>query len=205
VVGSDASFLSVSSKHQRTVFASVRFPLQHHEQKMQVLRRNLLTGAALYRTDVVRKLGTWDEDRRLAGAEDYDFLVRAVHSGQLLGFVDRPLYVIRVHPGQQSANRVRSLRARVAALQKFEDGGPEVRFLREAQRSIREADRRINAYRSSSVLRSTELGLRRHVALWWALSMPQFRRRRLGLLAAALGPPTFSGRALARIIGPDAA
>jgi glycosyltransferase involved in cell wall biosynthesis len=195
IVGTNGQVVSPDGTIQGLYFRKP-FPVAHEDQRIELLRRNLLLGASVYRRDLVVNLGGWDESRRVAGAEDYDFLLRAVYSGALLAYADQPLYLLHISPGQFSADRLRSLRARIEVLEKFQETQNDISVLLSTDRTIRRAQRTVNAYRSGRQLDEAAAGeLPRATALWW-VTRRQFARRRGALLTAALAPPVVARRLL---------
>lgn len=79
----------------------------------ELLLRNVVGAAFLYRAEVTAALGGYDE--ALFGAEDYDFWLRAARRFRFAA-VDEDLYLYRRHPASLTDTREREIKAKVAAL-----------------------------------------------------------------------------------------
>jgi hypothetical protein len=113
-----------------------------------------------------------------------------VHEGAIAGLVDAPLYRYRVHGRSLTADRVRTLRDRVAFLER-------ARQIHELDAAARAAlARSLSAQRAALALTEAEAALRsrspdaRRRALQAARSPGVALRSRAAALAAALAPMT---------------
>jgi glycosyltransferase involved in cell wall biosynthesis len=94
---------------------SFRFP--EEKQRAEILRRCFLFAPAV-RRERIEAVGGFDESVEVVPAEDWDCWIRLVLDGARAGLVDEPLVRYRLHAGSLTANRARSLRARVTVLEK---------------------------------------------------------------------------------------
>lgn len=78
-----------------------------------ILLRNVVGAAFLYRAEVTAALGGYDET--LFGAEDYDFWLRAARRFAFVA-VDEDLYLYRRHGASLTDTREREIKDKVAAL-----------------------------------------------------------------------------------------
>jgi glycosyltransferase involved in cell wall biosynthesis len=91
------------------------FPVEH--QRREILRRCFLFAPAV-RRERMEQIGGFDEAAEIAPAEDWDCWMRLILDGARAGLVAEPLVRYRLHPGSLTANRARSLRARVTVMEK---------------------------------------------------------------------------------------
>ena len=100
------------------------------DQRAAILRGCFPGGWPAIRRSTLLAAGGYDEG--LLRAEDWDLWIRLILAGAAAGLVPEPLMTYRLHEGSLSSNRVESLRARVAVLEKAERN-PD---LRDAERPI---------------------------------------------------------------------
>jgi glycosyltransferase involved in cell wall biosynthesis len=98
-------------------FYNESFSFPEEEQRAEILRRCFLFAPAV-RRERIEAIGGFDESAEVVPAEDWDCWIRLVLDGARAGLVDEPLVRYRLHAGSLTANRARSLRARVTVLEK---------------------------------------------------------------------------------------
>ena len=98
-------------------FYNESFPFPEEKQRGEILRRCFLFAPAV-RRERIDAIGGFDESAEVVPAEDWDCWIRLVLDGARAGVVQEPLVRYRLHAGSLTANRARSLRARVAVLEK---------------------------------------------------------------------------------------
>ena len=113
VVTADAVFETPEGP-RGTFYGSNPFPVD--DQRRAILRSCFLTTLSAVRTTRISDVGGFDET--LVQAADWDFWIRLVLDGSRVGLVAEPLSRYRIHPGQASARRSESLRARATVLEK---------------------------------------------------------------------------------------
>jgi glycosyltransferase involved in cell wall biosynthesis len=98
-------------------FYNESFSFPEEEQRAEILRRCFLFAPAV-RRERIEAIGGFDESAEVVPAEDWDCWIRLVLDGARAGVVQEPLVRYRLHTGSLTANRARSLRARVTVLEK---------------------------------------------------------------------------------------
>jgi glycosyltransferase involved in cell wall biosynthesis len=88
-------------------------------QRAGILRACFVGGWPAVRRTRLVAAGGWDESLRIG--YDWDCWLRLILDGSQAGLVDEPLMTYRVHAGSLTANRVDSLRARVALLERAQE------------------------------------------------------------------------------------
>lgn len=86
-------------------------------QRMGIIRDNLLPGSAAIRRRQLIDIGGYDETMRVA--EDYDMSARLIFAGARAGLLLEPLLVYRLRLESLSHNRVWALEGRIAVLTKL--------------------------------------------------------------------------------------
>jgi hypothetical protein len=89
-------------------------PFDVSDQRTAVLDRCFCAVPALHRTALIRD-GGFDESMR--SGSDWECAIRLIHSGAAAGPVEYTLYRYRIHRGSLIADRLSTLRERVAFLQ----------------------------------------------------------------------------------------
>jgi glycosyltransferase involved in cell wall biosynthesis len=91
----------------------------YDECAVELFRRNFVCAplVMLVRKKVFDSIGVMDETLR--SAYDYDFLFRYLESGNIIGFIDKPLAVWRTHEGQESKNIRRAKHSQASILCHF--------------------------------------------------------------------------------------
>ncbi len=80
---------------------TTQFPRDTHPSLNKMRALNIIHGGTLmYRSSVFQKYGVFDET--LDVAEEYDFNLKLLYHGAILGYCNEDLYVYRVHPNQKS-------------------------------------------------------------------------------------------------------
>lgn len=164
-----------------------------HDQPTEILRRDFLFSHLAVRRTTWRRLGGFDEE--LPRGHDWDFCVRALLSGSRAGCVDEPLADYVLHAASLSADRPRSLRARVDVLDRVDRDlalTPEQRAVLRSSRHTQLARARLAA--AEVALIGTSPG-RRRSCLELLLSPGVGLRTRL-LAAGAVVAPAWAGRRL---------
>jgi glycosyltransferase involved in cell wall biosynthesis len=98
-------------------FYNESFSFPEEEQRAEILRRCFLFAPAV-RRERIEAIGGFDESAEVVPAEDWDCWIRLVLDGARAGVVPEALVRYRLHTGSLTANRARSLRARVTVLEK---------------------------------------------------------------------------------------
>ncbi len=109
------------------------------DQRMGIVRDNLLPGSAAMRRQRLIDIGGYDETLRVA--EDYDVSTRLIFSGGRAGLLLEPLHVIRLRLESLSHNKEWDVEGRIAVLTKLlasDDLSP-------AERAV--AEKRVAEYR----------------------------------------------------------
>lgn len=157
-------------ERDRTVvgrFYNESFPFPEEEQREEMLRRCFLFAPAV-RRERIEAIGGFDESVEIVPAEDWDCWLRLVLDGARAGVVPEPLVRYRLHTGSLTANRARSLRARVTVLEKT------------AKRSdLTDEERRALA---ASIVRRRRNAVVAEAAAAAATGAPDVRRRSLAML-----------------------
>jgi hypothetical protein len=162
-------------------------PFAIADQRAAILERCFCAWPAVRRA-TLEAAGGFDES--LHTGSDWECAIRLVHRGSLAGLVDEPLYRYRVHGRSLTADRVRTLRDRVAFLER----AGQIHELDAAARAS--LVRSLSAQRASLALTEAEAALRsrspdaRRRALQAARSPDVGLRSRAAALAAALAPAT---------------
>jgi hypothetical protein len=169
-------------------------PFEVVDQRAAILQRCFCAWPAVRRTTLT-EAGAFDESLRTGS--DWECAIRLVHSGATAGLVDEPLYSYRVHASSLTADRVRTLRDRVAFLERagrsYQLNGTERTALAQS----------LKAQRAYLVLTEAEAALRarardaRRRALTAVRTPGVAPRSRIAAMAAAIAPGT-AARALAR-------
>jgi len=156
------------------------------DQATAILERNYFFAHLAVRRSTWHRFGGMAPD--VAWAEDWDFWLRLLLAGCSAGCVMEPLADYRIHAGSVSANRWRSLQARVEVLDRAARAGG----LTDHQRRVLEAARA--TYRRRAVMARAEQALlqqapdRRSAALTMARTAGTPLRQRVAGLGAALLP-----------------
>ncbi|MDX6415202.1 MAG: hypothetical protein QOH23_2612 [Gaiellaceae bacterium] len=116
VVTTDA-FLEQEGRVIGRFYRDEDFPFPHENQRIEILRRCFLFAPAV-RRERMNQIGGFDESPSVTPAEDWDCWIRVILAGARVGLVAEPLVRYRLHEGSLTANRVRSLRARVTVMEK---------------------------------------------------------------------------------------
>jgi glycosyltransferase involved in cell wall biosynthesis len=93
----------------------VDFAPERHD--LAILDRCFIAWPALRRERVLA-VGGFDDSPQIAPSEDWELFIRLILDGARVGVVDRPLLRYRRHAGSMTANRMQTLRSRVAVLEK---------------------------------------------------------------------------------------
>ena len=96
-------------------------PFPTEDQATEILRGNFFFAHVAVRRSTWHRFGGMSVD--VSWAEDWDFWLRLLVGGCGAGCVLEPLASYRIHPGSVSADRWRSLAARVEVLDRAEDAG----------------------------------------------------------------------------------
>jgi glycosyltransferase involved in cell wall biosynthesis len=185
----DAWFLLQGERRGRFYEANA---FARDQQATEILRRNFFFGHVAVRRTTWHRFGGMDPD--VAWAEDWDFWLRLLVGGCRAGCVLEPLADYRIHPASVSANRWRSLAARVEVLDSAEARGglspAQVQVLDEARTKYR---RRAALARAEQALLDRSSDRRR--ACLAVLTVPgATRRQRLLAVTAALLPGLAAAR-----------
>lgn len=171
-----------------------------HDQRTAILR-SCFVGWPAVRSEQLRLIGGFDES--LALASDWDAWLRLILAGCLAGLVPRPLLRYRIHGDSLSADRLRSLRARLTLLDKSAASGQlrgdEVRELEAIRRQVCV---RVRAAEAMTALQEGRPGARRG-ALRIAMTPGVARPTRMALARSAIRPGT-AARAFSRRFDEDA-
>jgi hypothetical protein len=168
-------------------------PFAVEDQRAAILERCFCAWPAVRRSTLIAG-GGFDESLRTGS--DWECVIRLLFQGAVAGLVDEPLYSYRVHGRSLTADRVRTLKDRVAFLEQVGNSyalGPGERVA--LARSLRRQ-------RASLVLTEAEAALRgrtrdaRRRALAAAGSPGIGMRSRIAAVAAVIAPGT-AARALA--------
>jgi hypothetical protein len=160
-------------------------PFEIADQRAAILERCFCAAPALRRATLVAA-GGFDES--LHTGSDWECAIRLIHNGAVAGLVDEPLYRYRVHERSLTGDRVRTLRDRVALLER----SGQIDTLDAASRAA--LMRSLSVQRASLALTEAEAALRsrspdaRRRALNAARSPDVRLRSRAAALAAALAP-----------------
>jgi hypothetical protein len=169
-------------------------PFEVADQKAAILERCFCPWPAVRRETLVA-VGGFDESLRTGS--DWECAIRLIHGGARAGIVEEPLYGYRVHDKSLTADRVRTLRDRVAFLERVAHSYALGQSERTAlQRSLTRQRNAVALTEAEAALRSESPDARRH-----ALALIRRRglttRTRAAALAATLAPRT-AGRVLER-------
>lgn len=155
------------------------------EQRTAILSSCFVGWPAVRREQLVR-IGGFDES--LEVASDWDAWMRLILAGGRAGLVPEPLLRYRIHGASLSADRLRSLRARLTLLDKAAASGrldgEEVRVLEQVRRRARI---RVRAAEAIIALQERRPGARR-AALRLAVGPGVARATRMTLLRSAIRP-----------------
>lgn len=164
------------------------------DQCSAILERCFCAWPAYRRTTLV---GAGGFDESLHTGSDWECVIRLICGGAVAGLVDEPLYRYRVHDLSLTADRVRTLRDRVALLERV----GQTHALRDRERSA--LARSLATQHASLALTEAEAALRsrsrdaRRRALAVARTRAIALRSRAAALAAAFAPEA-AARALER-------
>jgi hypothetical protein len=186
------AFLEIDGQPAATFSEGCSFEVV--DQRAAILGRCFCVAPA-YRRTTLAQAGGFDESLRTG--EDWECLIRLLHRDTVAGAIAEPLYRYRFHDGSLTADRVGTLRDRIALLEHVG---------RTTALSKRERDGlagSLATQRASLVLTEAEAALRsrsrdarrRALAAAWAPSIGF--RARAAALAAAFAPET-AARALER-------
>jgi glycosyltransferase involved in cell wall biosynthesis len=157
------------------------------DQRTAILSSCFVGWPAVRREQLLR-IGGFDESPAVAAAEDWDAWLRVILAGGSAGLVPRPLLRYRIHGGSLSADRLRSLRARLTMLDKAAESGrlrgEERRVLEHIRRQTRI---RIRAVEAITGLQEGRPGARR-AALRAAVGLGVGRSTRMALVRSAINP-----------------
>jgi glycosyltransferase involved in cell wall biosynthesis len=78
----------------------------------------LSTSAIMIRSDILRRVGFFDESKIFNTAEDFDLWLRVVKHGAKVGILDELLGYYRLHAGSASASQVKNAKATLEVLKK---------------------------------------------------------------------------------------
>jgi hypothetical protein len=169
-------------------------PFEIVDQRAAILERCFCVAPA-YRRTALTAAGRFDESLRTGS--DWECVIRLIHTGSLAGAVDEPLYRYRFHERSLTSDRVRTLRDRVALLERV----GQMHALRDPERAaLASSLARQKAYlaltEAEAALRSRSRDARRRAIA--AARMPAVAlRSRAAVLAAAFAPEA-AARALER-------
>jgi glycosyltransferase involved in cell wall biosynthesis len=172
------------------------FPFPHENQRVEILRRCFLFAPAVRRARM-NGVGGFDESPSITPAEDWDCWIRVILAGAQVGLVSEPLVHYRLHEGSLTANRARSLRARVTVMEKAaarSDLTPEERMQLGQRLSLRRRDAVVAE--AAAALAGREPGGRRHclrLALGRESPLPLRAKAATCALIPALGPRLLGG------------
>jgi hypothetical protein len=117
----DLDILSTDAFFERDGLAFGSFtatcPFEVADQKAAILERCFCPWPAVRRETLVA-VGGFDESLRTGS--DWECAIRLIHAGAGAGLVEEPLYGYRVHDESLTADRVRTLRDRVAFLERVD-------------------------------------------------------------------------------------
>src|SRR5262245_17439664 len=164
------------------------FPFPEEEQRAEMLRRCFLFAPAV-RRERIEAIGGFDESVEIVPAEDWDCWIRVVLDGARAGVVPEPLVRYRLHTGSLTANRARSLRARVTVLEKA------------AKRSDLTDEERRGL--EASIVRRRRDAVVAEVAAAAATGAPDVRARSLALLMTRGAGARERLRAAAGVVSPS--
>jgi hypothetical protein len=167
-------------------------PFEIVNQRSAILERCFCAWPAVRQATLVAA-GGFDES--LHTGSDWECAIRLVHSGAVAGVVDEPLYRYRLHDRSVTADRVRTLRDRVAFLERirqtYDLGVGEraalARSLRrqraslaltEAEAALRARSRHARS-RAFAAARTRSVGLRSRAAAFAAALAPRAAARAL--------------------------
>lgn len=188
----DAWFL-VDGERRGRFYEANTFPVV--DQATEILRRNFFFAHVAVRRTTWHHYGGMSPD--VPWAEDWDFWLRLLLGGCQAGCVLEPLADYRIHSGSVSADRSRSLMARVEVLDRAEASGVLTDFQRRVLSDARATyRRRALAARAEQRLLNRSPGRRRACLdlLRVAGSTP---RQRIHAAAAVLAPE-WAGKRLRR-------
>ena len=184
ILTTDAHFEVDGQVRGRFYDDQMRFPVD--QQPAEILDRCFVMPHAAVRRRRWLELGGFDGAMR--PASDWDFYIRAVLTGSRVGIVDAPLARYRLVPHSMSADRARSLRARVTVLDKTATSGALPPELESALHSARRRhERRASLAEAEEALRSGGPDARR-AALALARSSGQPAVTRLKAAFATVAP-----------------
>ena len=194
----DLDILSTDAFFERDGVLSGTFsatcPFEVADQKAAILERCFCPWPAV-RRETLMAVGGFDESLRTGS--DWECAIRLIHGGARAGIVEEPLYGYRVHDKSLTADRVRTLRDRVAFLERV--GQRDA--LGQSERAALE--RSLTRQRNALVLTEAEAALRsespdaRRRALALVRRPGLTTRTRAAAVAAMLAPRT-AGRVLER-------
>jgi GT2 family glycosyltransferase len=157
------------------------------DQRTAILS-SCFVGWPAVRREQLQRIDGFDESLAVASAEDWDAWLRLILAGGRAGLVSQPLLRYRIHGESLSANRVRSLRARLTMLDKAATSGQlrgeEVEALEEVRRQVRS---RARAAELVTALQERRPGARR-AALRFAVGPGVARTTRVALVRSAITP-----------------
>jgi glycosyltransferase involved in cell wall biosynthesis len=188
----DAWFLLDGVRRGR-FYSAAGFPVR--DQATEILRRNFFFSHVAVRRTTWLASGGFDQN--IARAADWDFWLRLLFAGHRAGCVAEPLADYRIHAASLSADRARSLLARVEVL----DRAAARQRLTPAQRDVLSRARtgylhRARAARAERALLDRLPGRRR--ACLELLVAPGGSTRSRVLAAAAAAAPGLAGNRLRR-------
>jgi glycosyltransferase involved in cell wall biosynthesis len=182
LLGTDLYYEEASVRNGR-FYEFTEFPLEH--QRLRILETCFVACPALRRSRVL-EIGGFDESLDIAG--DWDLFIRLILEGSRVGIVDEPLMRYRKQAASITANRPRSLAARVTVLEKTRSHpgltADERRFLE--ARLIRARSREVLNH--AKVLTSSNAPSSRRSMLALAGTRGIAPSTRLALAAAAFTP-----------------
>ena len=140
-----------------------------------LLRVNFMTASAVtVRREALERVGGFALD--LAGAEDWDLWLRILAAGFEAALIDdRPLVLLREHPGSYSKDKALMARNSILVLDRFIDSGPAPAALPIAVQHRDQLRRTLVRLEDPTWLQATGARLRRAVSV---LIGPRLRRRR---------------------------
>jgi glycosyltransferase involved in cell wall biosynthesis len=168
-------------------FYNESFPFPEENQRAEILRRCFLFAPAV-RRERIEDVGGFDESVEVVPAEDWDCWIRLLLDGARAGLVDEPLVRYRLHAGSLTANRARSLRARVTVLEKA------------ATRSDLTDEERRGL--EASIVRRRRTAIVAEAAAAAAAGAPDVRARSLAMLLTGGVGPRDRARAAAGVVSP---
>jgi glycosyltransferase involved in cell wall biosynthesis len=189
VVRSDLDILCTDALLELEGQAVSRFgedtPFEVADQRAAILERCFCAAPVVRRGKLV-DVGGFDES--IYSGSDWECLIRLIHHNAVAGLIDLPLYRYRIHDRSLTADRVRTLRDRVALLERVQ----QTYDLSEGERAT--LGRSVARQRASLALTEAEAALRgrspdaRSRAFAAARTQTVGLRTRAGALAAALAP-----------------